>query len=590
MLQSRSQQVADLRDPMSRAPAPDRQEIPFRLSSLKRHKLLIVLSCAFFLILAQIYLILRPANYEAVSQLLIDHQVLQLSQQDVMFSASSLDSSTVQDQVAILGSQVISSRVVDNMGLADDPRFQRQEGGLGDRARAIIAGLLDGLADLTGDGEGNVFRNLAEAVPLQPDVPADPEERRIAAVEALRANLGVRSVGASHTIEVRYVAPDPEEAAAIVNELIDVYLQDQIEWNARAAQSASAWLRERISELGTRARVITQAVPPSRPSGPRPLIILAAAAFTGLMVGAAGAWFRDVFDSSVRSPAEAMSLVDAEYLGSAPLFKHKSRMIETPASDEAKEDSRAITTRSSSFDQALDYPRSRFTHTLQRVLLSAENVHPTGSLGIVSTGPGEGRTVISANLARLAAAGGKRVLLIDAVPYKPDLSRLFGISEREGLRDILEGRAVLEDIVWTDERTGLHVLPIGSGPESGAVSGTMWSKEMEKFLQAAQLSYDRIIFDLPPLAPVPDVRAAGEVVDALLMVIQAGAVPAPQIEAGLAAAGAARQKMLGVIFNKATSGNLDEVGAFGGRYRAAGGSYVDDRYRASAAGGTARKA
>lgn len=589
MLQTHGRQFADVHDPMPPSGASTesrRQEIPFGLGTLRRNVGLIAACLIGAILLGSAYIALRPSSYEAVSQLLIDHQVLQLTQQDVMYSTSSLDASTVQDQVAILRSQVIALRVVDNMNLADDPRFRQLSVGLKDRLLGGIASPLAWLGERTGGGPQNIFVVMAEGVAVEPRLPPTADERRLAAVETVRRNLSVRTIGGSHTIEVGYSAPTPDEAAAVVNEIVAVYLQDQIESNARAAQSASAWLRERISELGTRARVISEAVPPTRPGGPGGVVVLAAAAFTGLMVGAAGAWFREIFDTNLREPAEAMSIVGTGFFGSIPLQRVRAQIVSIPEKLlAAAAGERTITAYSSAFDWCVDYPLSRCTHTLQRALLAAENTHPSGSIGIVSTMPGEGRTVVAANLARLAASMGRRVLLIDAVPYKPDLSRDFGLGKEEGLIEAILARKPLEELVWTEPKSGLHVLPMGGWPDAVSDRHLLWSREMEALLKDAQSSYDRIIVDLPPISPVPDVRAAAEQLDALLLVIEWDSVSSHRLESELAAAGVIKQKIAGALFNKVQSGSLAGIDPFRQRNKALR-SYVDEKLMAGRSAGS----
>jgi polysaccharide biosynthesis transport protein len=578
MLQSRGSQFPEIHDPAPsarHAPERRRQEIPFGLGTLRRNIGLITACLIGAVLLGSAYLALRPSSYQAVSQLLIDHQVLQLTQQDVMYSTSSLNAATVQDQVAILRSQVISLRVVDNMNLADDPRFRQRAVGLKERLLDGISSALTWMGEGTGGGTQNIFMVMADGIALDQRGPPTADERRLAAVEAVRRNLSVRTVG-GHTIEVGYSAPTPDEAAAVVNEIVAVYLQDQIESNARAAQSASAWLRERISELGTRARVISEAVPPTRPSGPGGMVVLAAAALAGLLAGAGGAWFREILDTNIRDPADAMSIVENRFFGSIPVHRLQSQIVSVPEElVAATAGERKITAYSSAFDWCVEFPLSRCAHTLQRALLAAESTHPTGSIGIVSTMPGEGRTVVAANLARLAASMGRRVLLIDAVPYKPDLSRDFGLGKEEGLIKALRTGKPLAELVWTDPGSGVHVLPMGGWPNALPDRHALWSREMEALLKEAQNSYDRIVVDLPPLSPVPDVRAAAEHLDALLLVLEWDSISSQRLESELAAAEVVQQKLVGVLFNKVRSGALLNIEPFRQRNKALR-SYVDE--------------
>jgi polysaccharide biosynthesis transport protein len=568
---------AETREHTAREAQP-RDGVPLRLSSLARHKALIAICCTIFLLLGVVYLALRPPTYVAVSQLLIDHQVLQRSQQDAMFATSAMDATVVQNQVAILSSQMIALRVVDALNLANDPDFQRGSPGVVARLMNGVGNAMMGIAAVL-PGDNAWLADPAERLTIDTSIEPTVAARRQVAGEIVQRNIDVRRIGGSHLIEVLYSAPDPEQAAQITNEIVRLYLEDQAAANARAAQSASSWLRERISALGTSARVVSEAWPPSRPSGPGALSILTASLVAGLLLGTAGAWLRDAFDRNVRRPADAAALVQADFIGAATFLRSKPRAIHDDGLHAIDGATGRIVSRSlSSFYWALENPRSRFAHTLRRALIAAEDARSQGlgSIGITSTLPGEGRTVTAANLASLAASLGKRVLLIDADVYKPDLSRAYGLQESVGLRDVLAEKTQLSDAVWTDFRSGAHILPLGGSETAARANGEIWNGKMERLLQEAYATYDCVVVDLPPLTPVADVRAAGEMIGSLVMVIEWSKIPADDIQNGLASSGPAQARILGAMFNKVRPRNLAEADIVGPKWRSGMRHYVDD--------------
>jgi Mrp family chromosome partitioning ATPase len=61
-----------------------------------------------------------------------------------------------------------------------------------------------------------------------------------------------------------------------------------------------------------------------------------------------------------------------------------------------------------------------------------------GKFVITSSGPGEGKSTVTANLGRaLARSGRLSVLLIDTDPYRPALHKRFGVENRRGLGNLL---------------------------------------------------------------------------------------------------------------------------------------------------------
>jgi Mrp family chromosome partitioning ATPase len=64
----------------------------------------------------------------------------------------------------------------------------------------------------------------------------------------------------------------------------------------------------------------------------------------------------------------------------------------------------------------------------------------TRKLVVTSSGPGEGKSTVAANLARaLAHTGRHRVVLVDADPFRPSLHKIFRMDNRRGLGELLDG-------------------------------------------------------------------------------------------------------------------------------------------------------
>jgi polysaccharide biosynthesis transport protein len=68
-------------------------------------------------------------------------------------------------------------------------------------------------------------------------------------------------------------------------------------------------------------------------------------------------------------------------------------------------------------------------------------------------------------------------------------------------------------------------------------------------LEKLRQEYDYIVLDLPPLAPVVDVRAGSAIVDGFVLVIQWGKTPIPTVQRTLKSAQTVQYKLLGAILN-----------------------------------------
>lgn len=106
--------------------------------------------------------------------------------------------------------------------------------------------------------------------------------------------------------------------------------------------------------------------------------------------------------------------------------------------------------------------------TLRKLSLRGRIGHnPAGSscvrsLAVTSGKGGVGKTSLAANLACLISDMGKKVLLFDADMGLANVDVLFGLNPERTIKDFLEGRYLLEEII-TDGPSGLKILPGGSG-------------------------------------------------------------------------------------------------------------------------------
>jgi protein-tyrosine kinase len=193
----------------------------------------------------------------------------------------------------------------------------------------------------------------------------------------------------------------------------------------------------------------------------------------------------------------------------------------------------------------------------------AENGRAFRSIIVTSPNKGDGKSLTAANLAlTMAQDPQQRVLLLDADLRRPSIHRLFGIPETPGLSDILMGGATLEEslVVVPDQR--LTVLPSGLVPAQPAE--LLGSSGMRRLLDLLRTRFDRILIDMPPVAPLADVSIASTMADGVLMIVRAGATPKPAIERALSSIEGA--KVLGLVLN--------DAGASGAKYEYPGYRYV----------------
>jgi len=179
----------------------------------------------------------------------------------------------------------------------------------------------------------------------------------------------------------------------------------------------------------------------------------------------------------------------------------------------------------------------------------SENGHATPRAIIVtSPSKGDGKSLTAANLAlTMAQEFQQRLLLLDADLRRPSLHRLFGVSETPGLSDLLMGGATLDEALVSIRDHHLTLLPSGIIPMHPAE--LLGSSPMRRVLDTLRGRFDRIVIDMPPVAPLADVAVASTLVDGVLMIVRAGVTPKPAIEAALS--NLDTSKVLGLVLNDA---------------------------------------
>lgn len=167
---------------------------------------------------------------------------------------------------------------------------------------------------------------------------------------------------------------------------------------------------------------------------------------------------------------------------------------------------------------------------------------------ITSSGPAEGKTTTSCNLAIATAQAGKRTILLDCDMRNPKIHKVFELSNQTGLSDVLIGEVNYYEAVHNTEVENLRVLSSGTRPPNPAE--LLSSEKMKKFLESLKENYDYIIIDTPPIIMVTDAQILSRYADGCLLVIASG-------EADKNAAIKAKEllekvdaKILGVVLNK----------------------------------------
>ena len=172
----------------------------------------------------------------------------------------------------------------------------------------------------------------------------------------------------------------------------------------------------------------------------------------------------------------------------------------------------------------LDVSQSRLAETLHALSYSIQEMNPDASCTrVLVTSPlqGEGKTTLAASLARLSAASGKRVLLVEADLRRPSLGQALRLNPGVlTIEAVLSQESTLAEAVQVDPETGLHCLIAdGSAPN---VIKALQSRAFSRLMEEAQAHYDMVVIDSPPAMLVVDPIILAKYSDAILLAVTFG--------------------------------------------------------------------
>lgn len=142
-------------------------------------------------------------------------------------------------------------------------------------------------------------------------------------------------------------------------------------------------------------------------------------------------------------------------------------------------------------------------------------------LAITSTGPCEGKTTVTVNLALTMAEAGLKVLLVDSDLRKPRVHKLLDLPVSPGITNLLTKQSGLSLVInRVKGYDSLHVITCGVVPPNPAE--LIGSNQMETFIKNVEDNYDYIIFDTPPVSLVTDAAVLSKYLDGVIMVLGYG--------------------------------------------------------------------
>jgi Mrp family chromosome partitioning ATPase len=165
----------------------------------------------------------------------------------------------------------------------------------------------------------------------------------------------------------------------------------------------------------------------------------------------------------------------------------------------------------------------------------------------------------------VSQVGGK-VIIVDCDLRNPSLSRTLAPNATLGIIDVLAGEHSLEDTIWRDGPGGMAFLPALSRSRIFHTSEVLASEPTKKLFEDLRETYNYVIVDLPPLAPLIDVRATPHLVDGYFLVIEWGRTKIDVVQHALNTAPGVYEALLGTVLNKANMEFMSRYEMHRGKY------------------------
>ncbi|MBN8943287.1 MAG: AAA family ATPase [Rhizobiales bacterium] len=480
----------------------------------------------------------RPV-YQASARVLFDPRRPDTSRQasDRELVQVSIDAAQLESQIQLLKSEQVYRSVIAAHDLERDPEFARPSLSIPAWFKSLIS---------RGGGAGSYSTVVSQ----------------------FDQRLDVRRLGQSYVLQVSFQSIDPEKAARLANAVTAAYIGRQLAPRIEAArrtgqfertmrelnadgEAAAQALKTGIIDVGSfpaaDARVITAALPPTGPSAPRTSLILGLAGAIGLFIGGVAALTRFRLLNVIRERSQIEHELGLAYLGSIQELGEDFTDMDGVMAEGAE---------SWGVNIIVDQPSAPVSTGIREIRTTFEmTLRSSGRqcIGVTSTLPGEGKTVIAYHLALAFAAAGRRTLLIDANPQNPSLTRRLAASmpdgQDSGLVQAMASGAPEGSLVATLIR-GLSFLPVGRDHQWIHFSDVIDRPKGRELFEALRAKYDRIVVDLPAFSVLPDAFAMGSLLDSYILVVEAGRTRQRDAAEMVTALGSATTAIAGAVLNE----------------------------------------
>jgi polysaccharide biosynthesis transport protein len=195
--------------------------------TLLKYRLMILSIVVTALAAAALVTFLMTPVYRATASIQIDRETVNVTDvKDLQSEKDTGSNDFYQTKYELLASRTLAERVVNTLGLADDPQFNTNT--------KSLVGILTGF----------VFPSSEKS-----NTPVNVEDRKRTVVNALVRNIIISPVRGSRIVKISYDHTVPAIAQKIVNGYADAFIADNLDRRYDATSYARKFLEDRLQQL-----------------------------------------------------------------------------------------------------------------------------------------------------------------------------------------------------------------------------------------------------------------------------------------------------------------------------------------------------
>jgi capsular polysaccharide biosynthesis protein/Mrp family chromosome partitioning ATPase len=539
--------------------------IDFRIVAaiIRRRWLLITCCFALLMTLAIVAIQFIEDEFTAEARVLLDKKISGALTEPTQVAQVGLDKAAVESEIQILHSQAVMNTVIETLKTADELKV-----------------------------EGYNFLSVT-----------NPFEQ----YQLLAKGLAVTRVGDSYVLRVSYTAHTPEQAAQIANAFARGYITEQRRILALKSDQTLSWFQTKLDELkamtqkadkavadfrlryntlggaGTslnqlnvlvkesetyhqilndyldryetmnqessfpfsESRVISEALPPPKPSHPKVPLLLGAAAVVSLGLGIILALFIDLNEKSIRRAGQLREQLALPFIGFVPLLRFWQKIKIQPVS---YMDAKVAASEPQIF--ALQNPQSGYTAAVRGLAahLASPDTKNAVIIGITNLDAAPASRTLIYNLAEYKAMNNHKCLYIDM-----DFS--YGANQTAGWVNIIVGDTQMDEVLLKSTNSELHILPAGYVRDTQSVS-RISTQSIGGFLRSVSADYDYIFINLPDLKKSADLHLITPLLDACYINLKWGKSKLSAAQFYLQKSGIPDNKIIGTLVSDTHPGKL----------------------------------